>query len=79
MPELPPVMMTTFSCNDFMWSFLFPFVISERQRGGARGRDCVTAPDVCHALYSETQALSLEGADMVAVIRAIERRTAAVV
>jgi 3-hydroxyisobutyrate dehydrogenase len=31
--------------------------------------------DVCHALYSETQALGLEGADMVAVIRAIEQRT----
>jgi len=35
--------------------------------------------DVCHALYGETQALGLGGADMVAVIRAIEQRTAAVV
>jgi 3-hydroxyisobutyrate dehydrogenase len=32
--------------------------------------------DVCHALYGETQALGLGGADMVAVIRAIEQRTA---
>jgi 3-hydroxyisobutyrate dehydrogenase len=35
--------------------------------------------DVCHALYGEIQALGLGGADMVAVIRAIEQRTAAVV
>jgi len=35
--------------------------------------------DVCHALYGETQALGLGGADMVAVIRAIEHRTATVV
>jgi 3-hydroxyisobutyrate dehydrogenase len=34
--------------------------------------------DVCHALFGETQALGLESADMVAVIRAIEQRTAAV-
>jgi 3-hydroxyisobutyrate dehydrogenase len=34
--------------------------------------------DVCHALYGEAQSLGLAGADMVAVIRAIERRTAAV-
>jgi len=32
--------------------------------------------DVCHALYGETEALGLGRADMVAVIRAIERRTA---
>ncbi len=32
--------------------------------------------DVCHALYGEAQALGLGCADMVAVIRAIERRTA---
>ena len=35
--------------------------------------------DVCHALYGETQALGLGGADMIAVIRAIEHRTATVV
>jgi 3-hydroxyisobutyrate dehydrogenase len=35
--------------------------------------------DACHALYGEAGALGLEGADIVAVIRAIERRTAAVV
>jgi 3-hydroxyisobutyrate dehydrogenase len=34
--------------------------------------------DVCHTLYGEAQALGLGGADMVAVIRAIEQRTAAV-
>jgi 3-hydroxyisobutyrate dehydrogenase len=33
--------------------------------------------DVCHALYGETQAMSLGGADMVAVIRAIEKRALA--
>jgi len=32
--------------------------------------------DVCCALYSETQALDLGSADMIAVIRAIEQRTA---
>jgi 3-hydroxyisobutyrate dehydrogenase len=31
--------------------------------------------DVCHALYGETEALGFGGADMVAVIRALERRT----
>jgi 3-hydroxyisobutyrate dehydrogenase len=35
--------------------------------------------DVCHALYRETQSLGLGGADMVAVIRAIEQRTARIV
>lgn len=34
--------------------------------------------DVCNALYGETQALGLEHLDLVAVIRAIEQRTAAV-
>jgi 3-hydroxyisobutyrate dehydrogenase len=34
--------------------------------------------DVCHALFGETQALGLGGADMAAVVRAIEQRTAAV-
>ena len=32
--------------------------------------------DVCHALYRETEALGLGGDDMVAVLRAIEHRTA---
>lgn len=31
--------------------------------------------DVCHALYGETMALDLAGADMIAVIRALEQRT----
>ena len=31
--------------------------------------------DVCHALFAETQALGHGGLDMVAVLRAIERRT----
>ena len=33
--------------------------------------------DACRALYGETEALGLGGADMIAVIRAIERRTGA--
>ena len=33
--------------------------------------------DVCHALYGETKSLGLGGVDMIAVIRAIEQRTAA--
>lgn len=33
--------------------------------------------DVCHALYAETLALGLGDADMIAVIHAIEQRTAA--
>lgn len=32
--------------------------------------------DVCHALYGETEALGLGTQDMIAVIRALERRTA---
>lgn len=32
--------------------------------------------DVCHALYGETEALGLGQADMIAVLRAIEKRTA---
>ncbi len=35
--------------------------------------------DACYALYGETQALGFGGADMIAVIRAIEQRTAAVI
>jgi 3-hydroxyisobutyrate dehydrogenase len=35
--------------------------------------------DVCHSLYQETQALGLGGDDMIAVIRAIEQRTSAIV
>jgi 3-hydroxyisobutyrate dehydrogenase len=34
--------------------------------------------DLCHALYGETEALGLAGADMAAVIRAIEQRTEAI-
>jgi 3-hydroxyisobutyrate dehydrogenase len=34
--------------------------------------------DVCHALFAETEDLELSGSDMVAVVRAIEQRTAAV-
>ena len=33
--------------------------------------------DVCHALFGETQAMGLGDTDMIAVIRAIEQRTAA--
>jgi 3-hydroxyisobutyrate dehydrogenase len=33
--------------------------------------------DVCHALYGEADALGHGGSDMVAVLRAIEARTAA--
>ena len=33
--------------------------------------------DVCHALFGEAHSLGLAGADMIAVIRAIEQRTAA--
>jgi 3-hydroxyisobutyrate dehydrogenase len=32
--------------------------------------------DVCHALYGETQALGFGDKDMIAVIQAIEQRTA---
>lgn len=48
-----------------------PFALAAREAG-------IASPllDVCHALYKETQALGLEGADMVAVIRAIEQRAA---
>jgi 3-hydroxyisobutyrate dehydrogenase len=35
--------------------------------------------DVCHALFGESAALGLGGTDMVAVIRAIEERTAATI
>jgi 3-hydroxyisobutyrate dehydrogenase len=34
--------------------------------------------DVCHTLYAETHALGDENLDMVAVIRAIEKRTTTV-
>ena len=35
--------------------------------------------DVCHSLYQETQTLGLGGDDMIAVIRALEQRTSAIV
>ena len=34
--------------------------------------------DVCHALYAEADALPDHDLDMVAVVRALERRTAAI-
>jgi 3-hydroxyisobutyrate dehydrogenase len=34
--------------------------------------------DVCHALFSETMSLGLEGDDVISVIRAIEQRTASI-
>lgn len=39
---------------------------------------CIVSPllDVCHALYGESQAIGLGDEDMVAVIQAIEQRTA---
>jgi 3-hydroxyisobutyrate dehydrogenase len=45
---------------------------------GAAREASIASPllDVCHALYGEAEALGLGGADMVAVIRAIEQRTA---
>ena len=35
--------------------------------------------DACHALYRETRALGLGDADMVAMVRRIEQRTATIV
>lgn len=54
---------------------------SNRLIAGAAREAGIASPllDVCHALYGETQALGPEGADIIAVIRAIEQRTAAVV
>ncbi|MGH6674851.1 MAG: hypothetical protein ACRECE_01320 [Xanthobacteraceae bacterium] len=46
----------------------------------ARGAGTASPPlDVCHTPYRETPALGFSGADMVAVIRAIEQRAAAAV
>ena len=45
----------------------------------AAARDSAVASpllDACHAFYDETVALGYGDADMVAVVRAIERRTA---
>jgi 3-hydroxyisobutyrate dehydrogenase len=49
-----------------------PIAEAARQAG-------ITSPllDVCHALFGEAHSLGLADADMIAVIRAIERRTAA--
>jgi 3-hydroxyisobutyrate dehydrogenase len=51
-------------------------LISEAARGAGTVSPLL---DACHALYGEAQALGLEGADIVAVIRAIEQRTATLV
>ncbi len=53
---------------------------NNRLIAGAAREAGIASPllDVCHALYGEAEALGLGGADMVAVIRAIEQRTAAV-
>ena len=53
---------------------------NNRLIAGAVREAAIASPllDVCHALYGEAEALGLGGADMVAVIRAIEQRTAAV-
>ena len=51
---------------------------STRLITGAAREAGIASPliDVCHALYSETRSLGLESSDIVAVIRAIEQRTA---
>jgi len=53
---------------------------STRLITGAAREAGVASPliDTCHALYGETLALGLGGADIIAVSRAIEQRTAAV-
>src|SRR5690606_14017658 len=50
-----------------------PPIAEEARRAG------IASPllDACHALFRETHELGLAGSDMVAVVRAIERRTAA--
>lgn len=67
--------------RDFAAQASVPDVLkNNRLIAGAARKAGIASPllDICHALYSETQALGLDGADMVAVIRAIEQRTAAV-
>jgi 3-hydroxyisobutyrate dehydrogenase len=52
-----------------------------RQIAGAARAAGIASPllDACHALFGEAHALGLGGADMAAVIRAIEQRSAAAV
>lgn len=54
---------------------------NNRLIAGAAREAGIASPllDACHALFGEAETLGFGGADMVAVIRAIERRTAALV
>jgi 3-hydroxyisobutyrate dehydrogenase len=68
--------------RDFSVQAAISNVLENARLTAAAARDArVASPllDVCHALYRETQALALGDTDMIAVIRAIEQRTAAVV
>jgi 3-hydroxyisobutyrate dehydrogenase len=68
--------------RDFSVQAAISNVLENARLTAAAARDArVASPllDVCHALYRETQNLALGGADMIAVIRAIEQRTASVV
>lgn len=65
--------------NDFAPQAAITNVLENVRLIAAAARDAgIASPliDVCHALYGETKALGLGNADMAAVIRAIEERTA---
>jgi 3-hydroxyisobutyrate dehydrogenase len=65
--------------HDFTAQAAISNVLENVRLIGQAARDAgIASPlvDVCYALYGETKALGLGSADMVAVIRAIEERTA---
>jgi len=65
--------------DDFVAQAAISNVLENVRLIAAAARDAgIASPitDVCHALYGETNALGLGSKDMIAVIRAIEERTA---
>ena len=65
--------------KDFAVQAAIPNVLENNRLIAEAAREAgIASPllDVCHALYGETLALGHAGADMVAVLRAIEARTA---
>jgi 3-hydroxyisobutyrate dehydrogenase len=68
--------------QDFAVQAAIRDVLKNTQLIAAAAREAgIASPliDACNSLYGETQSLGLGGADIVAVIRAIEERTAALV
>lgn len=79
--EVSRVKAAKLASEDFAAQATIPNVLENTTlivEAARRARVASPLLDVCHALYAETNALGAKDLDMVAVIRAIERRTSAI-